>query len=64
MATKRSKPAPRKPRADAQRNRERILEVAKQAFSRSGPNASLDDIAKEAKLDLELCIATFLHEMF
>lgn len=38
----------RKPRADAQRNRERILEIAKQAFTRSGPNASLDDIAKEA----------------
>ena len=48
MSTKGSKPAPRKPRADAQRNRERILEVAKAAFSRSGANTSLDDIAKEA----------------
>jgi AcrR family transcriptional regulator len=38
----------RKPRTDAQRNRERILEVAKEAFTRSGSNASLDDIAKEA----------------
>jgi AcrR family transcriptional regulator len=38
----------RKPRSDAQRNRERILEVAKQAFTRSGANASLDDIAKDA----------------
>src|ERR1700760_4514190 len=38
----------RKPRADAQRNRERILEVAKAAFARSGANTSLDDIAKEA----------------
>jgi AcrR family transcriptional regulator len=47
MATKRS-PAGRKPRTDAQRNRERILEVAKQAFTRFGANASLDDIAKEA----------------
>jgi AcrR family transcriptional regulator len=46
MATKRSKD--RKPRTDAQRNRERILEVAKQAFSQSGVNASLDEIAKEA----------------
>ena len=45
---KRSKSASRKPRADAQRNRERILEVAKVAFTRSGANASLDDIAKEA----------------
>lgn len=45
------KPPPsreRKPRADAQRNRERIIEFAKQAFTRFGANASLDDIAKEA----------------
>ena len=48
MPSKRSQPAQRKPRADAQRNRERILEVAKQAFTRSGANASLDDIASEA----------------
>src|SRR5580698_2805627 len=40
--------APRKPRTDATRNRERILEVAKEAFTQSGANASLDDIAKEA----------------
>ena len=45
---KRPKPASRKPRADAQRNRERVLEVAKQAFTRYGASASLDDIAKEA----------------
>ena len=50
MPTKRSKPAQRKPRADAQRNREHILEVAKVAFTRSGANASLDDIAKEARV--------------
>jgi AcrR family transcriptional regulator len=48
MPTKNQKIAPRKPRIDAQRNRERILEVAKEAFTRSGANASLDDIAKEA----------------
>src|SRR6476620_917354 len=48
MPTKNQKIAPRKPRTDAQRNRERILEVAKRAFTRSGANASLDDIAKEA----------------
>lgn len=33
---------------DAQRNRERILEVAKDAFTRFGANASLDDIAAQA----------------
>jgi AcrR family transcriptional regulator len=48
MATRRAKRAQRKPRADAERNRERILEVAKQAFAQSGANASLDDIAKQA----------------
>jgi AcrR family transcriptional regulator len=47
MTKKRSQP-PRKPRADAERNRERILEVAKEAFARHGANASLDDIAKQA----------------
>lgn len=48
MATKRSKSRARKPRADAERNRARVLEVAKEAFTRSGPDASLDDIAKQA----------------
>jgi AcrR family transcriptional regulator len=48
MATKRSQPADRKPRTDALRNRERILEVAKEAFRHSGANTSLDDIAKHA----------------
>ena len=48
MATKPSQSAARKPRSDAQRNRERILEVAKVAFTKSGADASLDDIAKQA----------------
>jgi AcrR family transcriptional regulator len=33
---------------DAQRNRGRILEVAKEAFTRFGADASLDDIAKQS----------------
>ena len=48
MTTKRSQVRRRKPRTDAQRNRQRILEVAKEAFSRSGVNSSLDDMAKHA----------------
>ena len=48
MKKKRSQPAKRKPRTDALRNRERILEVAKGAFTRHGADASLDDIAKQA----------------
>ena len=47
MTKKRSMTA-RKPRADGLRNRERILEVAKEAFTRQGANASLDEIAKQA----------------
>jgi AcrR family transcriptional regulator len=48
MRTKSQKTAPRRPRTDARRNRERILEVAKEAFTRSGANASLDDVANQA----------------
>jgi len=52
MATKGTQSNKRRPprtlRVDAQRNRERILEVAKEAFTRSGAEASLDDIAKGA----------------
>jgi AcrR family transcriptional regulator len=48
MPTKRPQAVLRKPRTDAQRNRSRILEVAKEAFSRSGANASLDDIARQS----------------
>jgi len=48
MPTKTPDFTDRKPRADAQRNRERIIEVAKQEFTSSGPNASLEEIAKKA----------------
>jgi AcrR family transcriptional regulator len=41
-------PPARRPRADAQRNRERILDVAKLAFTRHGAAATLDDIARQA----------------
>jgi AcrR family transcriptional regulator len=48
VAKKHAQPVQRKPRTDAVRNRERILEVAKEAFTRFGADASLDDIAKRA----------------
>src|SRR5271167_2125420 len=38
----------RKPRADAVRNRERVLEAAKVVFSAGGPDASLEAIARTA----------------
>jgi len=50
MPAKRPPLTDRKPRTDAQRNRERILEVAKRAFTRDGANASLDEIAREAEV--------------
>jgi AcrR family transcriptional regulator len=52
MIEKSAQPVPRKsrrkPRTDSLRNRERILEVAKEAFTRFGASASLDDIARQA----------------
>ncbi|RXH54624.1 TetR/AcrR family transcriptional regulator [Granulicella sibirica] len=48
MTEKPSQPAERRPRADAQRNRDRILEIAKEAFTREGANISLDDVARQA----------------
>jgi AcrR family transcriptional regulator len=38
----------RKPRADAIRNRERVLEAAKTVFSQGGPEASLETVARRA----------------
>ena len=40
--------AARKPRADAERNRARLLETAKAAFAEKGSGASLDEIARIA----------------
>jgi AcrR family transcriptional regulator len=50
MPKKKLSPPPpaRKPRADAERNRERILETAKEVFTRDGAAASLDDIARRS----------------
>jgi AcrR family transcriptional regulator len=38
----------RRPRADAVRNRERVLEAAKAVFSAGGPDASLEGVARRA----------------
>jgi len=48
MTAKRSPSIERKQRSDAQQNRERILAVARKAFTKSGANASLEDVAKQA----------------
>ena len=47
MAARSSAPV-RKPRADAIRNRERVLEAAKAVFSAGGPEASLEAVARKA----------------
>src|SRR5271156_5096064 len=38
----------RKPRADSQRNREKLLSVAKDAFAELGPDVALEEIARRA----------------
>ena len=50
LASSDSVVVPRKLRADALQNRERILQVAKLAFTYVGPDVSLDEIAKLAKV--------------
>ena len=47
MDMRSAKPA-RKPRADALRNRERVLEAAKAVFSAAGPDRSLEAVARHA----------------
>jgi AcrR family transcriptional regulator len=42
----------RKPRADAIRNRERVLEAAKAVFSAGGPEASLEAVARAADVGI------------
>ncbi len=44
--------AARKPRADAQRNRDGLLEAAKAAFAELGPDASLEEIARRADVGI------------
>jgi AcrR family transcriptional regulator len=45
---KRAAAVPKKPRADAERNRNRLIEVAKAAFTDIGPEVSLEEIARIA----------------
>lgn len=39
---------PRRPRADSERNRAKLVEAAKQSFSKQGANAALEQIAGDA----------------
>lgn len=44
--------SPRKPRADAQRNRERLIETAKAAFTDLGTDVALEEIARRAEVGI------------
>jgi AcrR family transcriptional regulator len=48
----RSAKTTRRPRADAVRNRERVLEAAKAVFSAGGPDASLEAVARRAEVGI------------
>jgi AcrR family transcriptional regulator len=48
VAVSPAKPAARKPRADAERNRRRLLAAAKVSFAKSGGATSLEEIARAA----------------
>jgi AcrR family transcriptional regulator len=45
-------PIVRRPRADAERNRQRLLEAAKSYFAANGAGASLEEIARLAKVGI------------
>lgn len=47
-----STPKIRRPRADAERNRQRLLDAAKAVFARDGGEASLEEIAREASVGI------------
>ncbi|MDB5470300.1 MAG: TetR family transcriptional regulator [Caulobacter sp.] len=42
----------RKPRADSQRNRERLLDAARAAFEATGPEVTLDEVARRAEVGI------------
>jgi AcrR family transcriptional regulator len=50
--TETAKNIARKPRADAERNRQRLLDVAKRAFADKGPTVSLEEIARAAEVGI------------
>src|SRR5260370_41262014 len=49
----------RKPRVDALRNRERVLEAARTVFSAGGPEASLEAVAKKGSVALDTLYPLF-----
>jgi AcrR family transcriptional regulator len=52
MSDRAFRTAARRPRADALRNKERVLEAAKAVFSAGGPDASLEAVARTAEVGI------------
>jgi AcrR family transcriptional regulator len=44
--------APRRQRADARRNSDRLLDAARVVFAEHGPDASLEEIARRAEVGI------------
>jgi AcrR family transcriptional regulator len=49
-------------RADARRNRERILEAAREVFGEQGPEAQMDDVARAAGVGVGTVYRHFPHK--
>ena len=45
-------PVTRQKRADAQRNREKVLNAARETFAERGPSTSLEEIARRAEVGI------------
>jgi AcrR family transcriptional regulator len=52
LTEEKSQPASRKPRADAERNRQLLIRTAKAAFAEKGSTASLEEIARTANVGI------------
>jgi AcrR family transcriptional regulator len=55
-------PSQRPLRADARRNRERIVEAARAVFTRQGGDAQIDDIARAARVGVGTVYRHFPHK--
>jgi AcrR family transcriptional regulator len=62
MSVSHTSPTARPLRADARRNRERILEAARVVFARQGSEAQIDDIARAAGVGVGTVYRHFPHK--
>jgi AcrR family transcriptional regulator len=62
METTAGDAAPRRPRADAARNRQRLIEAAAEVFAARGLDATLDDIAQHAGVNVATAYRHFANK--